>query len=141
MKAAADSITNLCSELLTSCAARAVCVVGSDDGVIAVTPESMRSIADGLWSKLDGPAETQPLDLGEGLCAHVSVAGAGRLAVIFDSKSSLGLVRLRVRSMLEVLERLLASDSGGHTPQGSGSGGGSPPTAHAAVSVTDLDKN
>jgi len=140
MEVATESITNLCSELLTSCAARAVCVVGGDDGLIAVTPESMRSIADRLWSKLGGPAEKQPLHLGAGLSAHVSVAGTGRLAVIFDSESSLGLVRTRVRNKLGELERLLSGDGEGQTPQGSGGDDGSPPAAHAAVSATDLDE-
>ncbi len=67
--------------------------------------------------------------------------GGAFLAVIFDSKSSLGLVRTRVRNKLDELTGLVSQDGGGVPPHGLGGAGSAPPVAQAVVSVRDLDDN
>src|SRR5262249_15422240 len=72
---------------------------------------------------------------------HVSLVGhRAILAVLFDNRSSLGLVRLRVKKASEQLSRMLSEDptgSGGPAPTSAPSGSSGSP---APAQIADVDK-
>jgi hypothetical protein len=68
------------------------------------------------------------IELGDGIQVFaVPVGKRFHLTVVFDQRSSLGLVRLRAAKAVEELERLLAEPASPFTPRGgSGGSGGNP---------------
>lgn len=61
-----------------------------------------------FFAKLDGELEASGLRIAGELSLHLNrVAGGYRLLVVFDHRSSLGLVRLRVKKALFDLERVI----------------------------------
>lgn len=73
---------------------------------------------------------------------HISLVGRIILVVIFDQRSSLGLVRLRVKKSVEVLgqilQKILQKVEQGKGPGGAGAGGAKSPFSE--ITEDDIDK-
>ena len=134
--AAVDEVHAICEELRVRSGARAVALADGRGRLRAHvrSPGAGQAMAD--WVPEAGRRDAGPgeqlfqLDGGVAVLS-VAVAGAAMLAVSFDARTSLGLVRLRVRQVLPELERRLAAgdpDAGPGCPPGAG-GGGAPPAA------------
>ncbi|MBI3811033.1 MAG: roadblock/LC7 domain-containing protein [Nitrospirae bacterium] len=76
---------------------------------------------------------------------HISLVGRVILVVIFDQRSSLGLVRLRVKKSVEILsqilQKILQQVDRAKAPSGSGgSGKEQPKSPFSEISEDDIDK-
>ncbi|HZS41716.1 MAG TPA: hypothetical protein VFF06_33025 [Polyangia bacterium] len=146
----AELLADLCAWLHATAGARAVLLV--DERGLELAHSGSMLAANGvmlarslMWSsrrsllrELDAE-RVLDLDTGEGTSLLIApVAKRALLLVLFDRATSLGLVRLRVRRAIELLERLLAADVtpwGGPGSSGSSSGGN---PAELAIEVAAL---
>lgn len=96
-----------------------------DSNALAVglrSPTHAMTAGDGsILSALSGPdlldRESERTFTGKETSAHMSrVTEDATLIVVFDIRSSLGLVRLRVKKAIEDLQKAISSNQGGSTP-------------------------
>ncbi|MEK6683049.1 MAG: roadblock/LC7 domain-containing protein [Nitrospirota bacterium] len=75
---------------------------------------------------------------------HISLVGRVILVVIFDRRSSLGLVRLRVKKSVEILsrilQRILQKVDQAKAPAGAGGGQEQPTSPFADITEDDIEK-
>jgi len=121
------ALTQTCERLAHDALAKAIFVVDKDGQLVTLTGETagidttgMASLVAGSTAATGGLAqmlgeEEFPVHFHEGKDTHVHIsviAGDLILVVIFDDRSSLGLVRLRVKrtysDMLKILEKVKA---------------------------------
>ena len=146
-------IGTVCGRLCKDANAKAVLLIGKDGQEIATAGEtghlditSLSSLTAGNVAATGGIAKliaekefTGQFHEGERTNVHISiVAQRAILVVLFDERSSLGLVRLRVKKSAETLghifDQLLQKVE---TEKGSGKGGDSP---FAEITDEDIDK-
>lgn len=138
-----DSVEHVCERLLRDSNALSIVLVDAEGQQIAAVGDAALLDANVVQSFCSVSGKTFPalVDARE-FAGHLhrpasdhihlsAVAQHAILAVLFDNRSSLGLVRLRVKKATDELARLLATDtgSGGPPPAASppGSGGSSGP--------------
>lgn len=124
----AVTVGGICEELRTTTLARAVCIMDARGGWLAMAGfDSVKLLA--LPRELrvgNREPESWTLDSQGGLHVYSSALVTGaRLFVLFDDRSSVGLVRLRVRGALRGIDRLL-EPSVFRPPSGGDSGSGAP---------------
>lgn len=137
--APADELQELCERVRTHGGALAVTLtdgagrVRAHAGEVEAEPAAPPAAGEPRRAVAEGGEHLLQLHDGTALLS-VAVGGAGMLVVRFDARTSLGLVRLRVRQALPELERLLAGPppDGGSPPPPAGADGGAPPVAAMA---------
>jgi hypothetical protein len=143
--ARARTLHGLCEELLVTSSARAVIVVDQNGRWLARA--GMSGIEDMVWlfAILRRPPPSQPEkasvsfvpDMAEGVHVLQWPLSAGRLVVVFDEQSSLGLVQLRVRAAVREIERLLGDPPMPLPGSGGDSGNGAPAQVSAYDGIFD----
>ena len=116
-----EQIANVCQRLHRDANAKAVLLIGRDGQPIAdagdvaeIDVTSLSSLTAGNVAATGGISKilrekdfTSQFHEGEKTHVHITlVAGRGILVVLFDERSSLGLVRLRVKKASEEMARL-----------------------------------
>jgi hypothetical protein len=139
-----DLIRDVCEELCVTAAARGVLLIARDGRQLAhvVAPgEPEPRLMFHAWVVHAQAVDVhlpEVFEIGDG--EQLFSAPVGKLALLvvrFDERTSLGLVRLRARHAIEVLERLLVEPAGGRPPPPvSGGPGGAP--AEAVLDVRAL---
>jgi predicted regulator of Ras-like GTPase activity (Roadblock/LC7/MglB family) len=108
---------------------------GIDSTSLASLTAGNVAATDGLAQLLGEKEFSVVFHEGERDSLHISVIGRMILVVIFDERSSLGLVRLRVRKVHEVLTEILKTIEEKAAQQGTAAGGFDSPFAE----ITDDD--
>ncbi len=116
-----ELISNVCQRLHRDANAKAILLIGRDGQAIAdagdvaeIDVTSLSSLTAGNVAATGGISKilrekdfTSQFHEGEKTHVHITlVAGRGILVVLFDERSSLGLVRLRVKKASEEMARL-----------------------------------
>lgn len=117
------ALTNVCDQLVKDALAKAIFIVDLDGQLITSTGETSGIDTTGLASLVAGSTaatgglakmlgeEEFPVHFHEGIKTHLHVSQLGEsmiLVVIFDERSSLGLVRLRVKRAHPPMDDILA---------------------------------
>ena len=129
-----QALTDVCERLMRDALAKAIFIVDADGQLITGTGETVGIDTTGLASLVAGSTaatgglaqmlgeEEFPVLFYEGSGTHllVSVVGDLNLVIIFDERSSLGLVRLRVKrtnsDMQNIVTKLEAKARSGKGP-------------------------
>jgi hypothetical protein len=143
-----DPLAALCAELREAAAAVAVRLFDRDRKVIAQAGGALGpwallvARAPGAGRAAPEPNDLRMVELDERRTALLqTLAGGELLAVLFDQRSSLGLVRLRIMKMKERFEELLARRGRRDwvPPRGRGGPGGAPAHAFESVEIFALE--
>ena len=127
-----EALTRICERLVRDALAKAIFIVDKDGQLVTATGETTGIDTTGLASLIAGATaatgslaqmlgeEEFPVHFHEGTSKHLHVSVIGEtliLVVIFDERSSLGLVRLRVKrahgEMAEIIANVAAKAEGG----------------------------
>ena len=127
-----EALTLICERLVRDALAKAIFIVDKDGQLVTATGETTGIDTTGLASLIAGATaatgslaqmlgeEEFPVHFHEGTSKHLHVSVIGEtliLVVIFDERSSLGLVRLRVKrahgEMAEIIANVAAKAEGG----------------------------
>ncbi len=127
-----EQLTHICERLVRDALAKAIFIVDKDGQLVTATGETTGIDTTGLASLIAGATaatgslaqmlgeEEFPVHFHEGKNKHVHVSVIGEtliLVVIFDERSSLGLVRLRVKrahgEMAEIIANVQEKAKGG----------------------------
>ena len=117
-------LTQICERLVRDALAKAIFIVDKDGQLVTSTGETTGIDTTGLASLIAGATaatgslaqmlgeEEFPVHFHEGTSKHVHVSVIGEtliLVVIFDERSSLGLVRLRVKRAHDEMQDIIAA--------------------------------